>query len=372
MRQVDIAIIGGGPCGAAACFGLQTVLGPSAKIEIFETEQKLLAVGGMIHITSTNLEHAQNALQDGLHDEFRAVSHVRKNMRLHDQFGNLNRDLLGGEIEVVPWYGIQNLLINKLSQNSVNLGYKLLSLDQLSDGVTLKFENNEQIKAKVVLGADGCRSQTRTLIFDEEPPQYSGQCIWRLQCNGFHPDITEGNNNIFSGEGKTMVIQCTPYDNKEGQFRTYVTGVADWPETLLSELQLDRSGDPRFVVDRFIQHYNDFPSKYLEWIKDNVDSEVSLEQVQYYRDPTALRGIGRVSLMGEAAIVFPTGWRQGRRPSGCPAIRWRTISGPGTRCVRRSRTGRRSRSRPAEAGRRNSRRATRSGRSGGRTRTSCS
>lgn len=74
---------------------------------------------------------------------------------------------------------LHQVLLNKLPAGTVQLNYKLVSLEQRADKVHLKFENQNEAEADVVIGADGIKSIVRESIFGKSAYRYSGQTCWR-------------------------------------------------------------------------------------------------------------------------------------------------------------------------------------------------
>lgn len=62
----------------------------------------------------------------------------------------------------------------------VLLGVTATAMDDDGDGVDVTLSNGEQARFDAVIGADGVYSQTRSMLFPDEPgPQFTGQAVWR-------------------------------------------------------------------------------------------------------------------------------------------------------------------------------------------------
>lgn len=59
------------------------------------------------------------------------------------------------------------------------LGHRLFDIEQNDHKVTLSFVDRPHRYAEVVVGADGCRSQVRDLVFGEPAPEFSGYVAYR-------------------------------------------------------------------------------------------------------------------------------------------------------------------------------------------------
>lgn len=73
----------------------------------------------------------------------------------------------------------QSLLYEQLDRTKVHPGKRLTSLVEKNGKMVVYFNDGSEIEGDVVIGADGVRSQTRTLLFGEKPLRYSGQTCWR-------------------------------------------------------------------------------------------------------------------------------------------------------------------------------------------------
>eukprot|EP01023_Acetabularia_acetabulum_P025174 TRINITY_DN2410_c0_g1_i5.p1 TRINITY_DN2410_c0_g1~~TRINITY_DN2410_c0_g1_i5.p1 ORF type:complete len:308 (-),score=39.32 TRINITY_DN2410_c0_g1_i5:77-1000(-) len=305
MREIDIAIIGAGPGGSATCFGLQSVLGDTAQVEIFERSKQCKPVGGIMGIYSKNFQNACNGLQEGLFDEVYNLTHDRTSWKRFDILGNLEREMDTGKepsSRVLPWYSMQKLLQSKLNKHSIHLNHDICGIEQVDDGVILSFQNQEKVKAKLVVGADGNYSKTRMLLFDEKAPGYTGVVTWRLQCKGFLKSCPPGNCQVYVGNRKLWSCQCIPdpftLEEEEAggnkQFRTYISGICAWPEEKLGELthvryqgQQRKLKDPKQLLKRFEECFPEIPQHVLDWIEEHIHYEMCLEHAVYARDPNA-------------------------------------------------------------------------------------
>ena len=185
--QVDIAIIGGGPCGLATAIGLRRVLGPKSTLAVFErTKGSLLPdgkttlseVGGQVGLMTIAFA-ALDALDPSsqLSNAVREAGCRRRILRRLSQSGELEDELAFSEDTasiVIPWFELQRTLIRNLlqsapqqsangndsaagtSQDLLYLGYELGSMNiEDDDHVDLKFVNGQECRAKLVIDADG-------------------------------------------------------------------------------------------------------------------------------------------------------------------------------------------------------------------------
>ena len=109
---------------------------------------------------------------------------------------------------VIPWFGLQKVLLDHCWTNNNNnnnddgsisfkLGHELISLEEEEDCILLTFSNGDQYRASVVIGADGNLSKVRSILFEEESePEYAGSCIWRIFLQGDYPEIQLAESNV--------------------------------------------------------------------------------------------------------------------------------------------------------------------------------
>lgn len=86
---------------------------------------------------------------------------------------------LGTRSYVVHRADLHRAIAGKVSPESIELGKKLVSLEQHESGVVLQFEDGTRSSAAVAVGADGLHSRVRACLFGEDAPHYSGQTCYR-------------------------------------------------------------------------------------------------------------------------------------------------------------------------------------------------
>ena len=69
---------------------------------------------------------------------------------------------------------LQRILYEKLEPNTVVLGKKFIRLEQERENITSFFEDDEMLKSKLLIGADGVHSRVRQYIMEESALCYSG------------------------------------------------------------------------------------------------------------------------------------------------------------------------------------------------------
>lgn len=107
--------------------------------------------------------------------------------------------------------------------------------------------------------------------------------------------------NIWS---KTSIFRVTdgqcgwPKDELHVLDRKRYIGVEDGGETGGTQSNQDR-------LERFLKSFEGFPSKVLDFAKEHYDSASILEHPIYFRPVNRPWGVGRVTLIGDAAHMIP-------------------------------------------------------------------
>ena len=346
--QVDIAIIGGGPCGLATAIGLRRVLGPKSRLAVFErTKGSLLPdgkttlseVGGQVGLMTIAFA-ALDALDPSsqLSNAVREAGCRRRILRRLSQSGELEDEPAFSEDTasiVIPWFELQRTLIRNLlqsapqqsangndsaagtSQDLLYLGYELGSMNiEDDDHVDLKFVNGQECRAKLVIGADGNLSKVRAVLFGEVSPEFAGSCIWRMFLEGDYPELDEGISCVWTGDGKVLAMQ------KMGD-RVYLSGQAGWPEDKLYLLDRrryigvedgsDSGGTTKNEsrLKRFLENFRLFPTGPVDFVSTHCVATSILEHPIYFRRPGRPWGQNRVTLIGDAAHMMPPNMAMG-------------------------------------------------------------
>jgi salicylate hydroxylase len=347
----DVAIIGGGPAGLSTALAAKRALGVGASVAVFERSPELLEIGGQVGLTSP----AFNALDaiDPSGSVSAAVEEagvLRKKLKMLNDKGVLENEMeIGASSKqvVIPWFALQRALANRLPSGVLRLGHELTTMAEAcidgEDCVALTFrgktdecknegedesegedrsnevETETTCHARLVIGADGNLSQTRTLLFGEKEklPSYAGSAIWRMFVYGAEFEGLEpGISYVYTGDGKVLAIQ------KMGD-RLYLAGQAGWPEDELSVLDRRRyigeedgetSGGRSTNaerLERFAATFAGFPQDVVKFAVDHCETASVLEHPIYYREPDRPWGEGRVTLLGDAAHCIPPNMAMG-------------------------------------------------------------
>jgi salicylate hydroxylase/6-hydroxynicotinate 3-monooxygenase len=182
-RKLEVAIVGAGIGGLAAAGALRRV---GIEVRIYEQAGRFARVGAGIQ-QSPNAVKVLRGL--GLEDRLRRAAfypHTSLN-REWDTGAITNAYPLGGEIE--ERFGAPHLLLHRgdlrdvlasiVPAEIIQLGKRLVGLDQRGDRVTLTFADGGRAQADAVIGADGVHSLVREILLGPEKPRFTGRVAYR-------------------------------------------------------------------------------------------------------------------------------------------------------------------------------------------------
>ncbi|GAA4195979.1 FAD-dependent monooxygenase [Streptosporangium oxazolinicum] len=185
---MKIAIVGGGLGGLATALLLR-----QAGIEavVYEQTSELREVGAGI-VVGPNM--VRPLVRAGLGErlasfavpleaawEFRRWEDGR--VLSSQPMGEECRRLYGTDCYVAHRADLLDMLLRALPSDAVRTGRRLELLEQDREEVELTFTDTRGVKTTVVadavIGADGIHSTVRPAVVDEEPPRFSGLCVYR-------------------------------------------------------------------------------------------------------------------------------------------------------------------------------------------------
>lgn len=179
--DVDVAIVGGGLGGLTLAMGL---LRRSVAAEVFEQASELRAIGAGVAIAANGTR-----LLRELGVDLTKVGNIPP----HAQFRRWNDGGLIASHEIGSWYEhrmgapmvtmhrgtLQRMLAERVPNEHVHLDHQLTELVEESDAVRLRFANQPDVVAKVVVGVDGLHSLVRRYVAGQVTPIYSGEIGFR-------------------------------------------------------------------------------------------------------------------------------------------------------------------------------------------------
>ncbi|MFF2274006.1 FAD-dependent monooxygenase [Agromyces sp. NPDC058136] len=187
--MTDIAIIGAGPGGLVTALRLhQAGFSPT----VYESVPELKPLGVGVDIKTVGTRELDDL---GLLEEFRAISVDAEDSIFFNHFG---QEIYAEKCGVHMGYlheqrfvhrGILQMLLfrtvlQRLGDDAVVLGARVVRYDQDADGVTLELEHRdgrtEQARHDAMIAADGIKSAVRRRMHPTQAePEFSGITMWR-------------------------------------------------------------------------------------------------------------------------------------------------------------------------------------------------
>lgn len=185
----DIAIIGAGPGGLVTALRLHQ---QGIRPVIYETVPELRPLGVGVDIKTVGTKELDDL---GLLEEFREISVDAEDSIFYNHHG---QEIYAEKCGVHMGYlheqrfvhrGILQMLLyrtvrERLGEDAVVLGARVVRYAQDADGVTLDLEHRdgreEQVRHEAVIAADGIRSAVRRQMHpNQAEPEFSGITMWR-------------------------------------------------------------------------------------------------------------------------------------------------------------------------------------------------
>jgi 2-polyprenyl-6-methoxyphenol hydroxylase-like FAD-dependent oxidoreductase len=184
-------------------------------------------------------------------------------------------------------------LLLRAANVRVRLGVEVRAIAQNERSVRVRFSDETEDEYDVVVGADGVRSQVRSLAISTASPAYGGDMYWRGTVRGLR---RLDNMIFFSGAGRSVGL--VPVGNDQ----TYVFG---------------HLAAPAPIDDPIVGRLERFRARYAAFggpVQEVVAALQRDEQLHF--GPTELVQLestysGRVVVIGDAAHAHPPGMAEG-------------------------------------------------------------
>jgi salicylate hydroxylase/6-hydroxynicotinate 3-monooxygenase len=182
-RPLTIAIVGAGMGGLASASALRRV---GIDVRVYEQAAQFVRLGAGIQIGC----NAMKVLRElGLESRLRGGSFYPRSWNNRDwRTGDVKFDMIFGE-SAEQKFGAPYLLAHRgdlhaalasaVPDECIELGHKLVGLDETGDGVRLVFANGATAVADAVIGADGIHSVVRDMLFGTSPVHFTGRIAYR-------------------------------------------------------------------------------------------------------------------------------------------------------------------------------------------------
>jgi salicylate hydroxylase len=181
ISACDVAIVGGGIGGLTLAISL---VQQSISVRIFEQDGELREIGAGVAIGGNATRLLQRL---GL--DLAQVAHMPPAFEVRcwkdggllwsQPMGEWYRQEIGSPLLTLHRATLQRLLAGAVPSEDIQLNHRLVGLSDEPAGVRLRFENGDEVMARVVVGADGVQSTTRRYVCGNVQPIHSGEIGFR-------------------------------------------------------------------------------------------------------------------------------------------------------------------------------------------------
>lgn len=224
-----IAVIGAGLGGTTATIMLQRA---GYDVKLYEQASQLARIGAGINL-SPNVTRILDHI--GVFESLAEIGCLpRERLRREWNTGRVTyafpvdqyRELYGASHLIVHRGDLQEALAGALAPGALELGKRLVDIEEKGNGAALTFANGSRTEAEIIIGADGINSRLREILLGPEPPTYTGEVAYR----GIFPRALIGDLHVpdhtkwMAPDGTHILIYCMTKARDEIYF---VTGVEE-------------------------------------------------------------------------------------------------------------------------------------------------
>lgn len=179
---MEITIIGAGMGGLTTGIALKKF---GHKVTIYEQAEKILPVGAAISLWSNGVKclnylglTEQVAKLGGQMDQLAYIEGLTGDTMTQFSLLPLIEEV-GQRPYPVSRADLQNMLMDEFGREDIQLGKKMVELQEQKGGVLVKFSDRTEIKTDLLIGADGTHSITRAYVLGEQVSRrYAGYVNW--------------------------------------------------------------------------------------------------------------------------------------------------------------------------------------------------
>jgi salicylate hydroxylase/6-hydroxynicotinate 3-monooxygenase len=230
-RKPSIAIVGAGLGGLTVAATLRLA---GFDVRVYEQATRFARIGAGIQMMPNSMKVLRRL---GVEERVRSTS--------FEPYSHLNRAWDTGEVmRELPMpeslFGAPYLCMHRgdlhealgsiVPSELIQLGKKLVGLDERGERVTLSFEDGSRVQADAVIGADGVHSVVREIVIGPDTPIHKGRIAYRAVFpSALLGAIDAGPSRTkWWGVDRHIVIYYTRRDRSEIYFITSVPEPAEW------------------------------------------------------------------------------------------------------------------------------------------------
>lgn len=191
------------------------------------------------------------------------------------------------------------VLLDALEPGTVRFGAEFVAFEQDRAGVTAHFASGASERGDLLIGADGIHSTVRARLLADGPPRYAGYTAWRGVTTG--ADVPSDTSWELLGRGARFGMAPI------GGGRTYWYATAN-----VKAGEVDPPGGRKADLEH---RFADWWEPVRALIASTPEPDILRNDI-LDREPSDLWGIGRVTLLGDAAHPMTPNLGQG----ACQAI----------------------------------------------------
>lgn len=322
----EIAIIGGGIAGLTCALSLQQ---QGEKVRLFEQASKFEEVGAGLTLSQPA---SRGLFSLGLRAAIEQMADIPVSVSVADWRAG---EAIPGPDRVkqsrdngdIPYFyqihraDMHKILADAVMANdpdAITLGAKLEQLSQDGDGVTARFDNGNQVRSNILLGADGINSRVREILFGVEEPRFTGQVAYRflIPFKDVEAHMQIGPSVHYVGPGRNLLVYCLRHGS-------LVNGVAFVRTDSWTGEGWSNPAESGEMLEKFADWNDD-----VKGLLRNASLDGTRKWALFDREPLPRWTVGRVTLLGDSAhpmlpflglgaamgiedaVVFGRAWRE--------------------------------------------------------------
>jgi len=290
LKDLQVAIVGGGYGGAAAAAALRHI--GVGDVHVYERAAAVREVGAGIGLRPATIELFADW---GIRDSIAAVTSPSDAFEILTATGDLihREEWPAAERETKTRFvhrdDFINALLGVLPDGMVHIGRRAVAVEDRGDRATVVFADGATVTADLVIGADGIRSVVRRQLFSDAPPVFSRSHAYRavISADDTHGLPLVDDLRLYIGDNGTT-IYFLPLRHRH-QVSFDITAPSD-----------DDAWAPEITKDDLMALVEGFDER-LQAITRDLDMSLVTSRAVYDIDPVDRWHTDSVALLGDAA-----------------------------------------------------------------------